>query len=106
LLHSCSLRKCGGLPAGVPADNDYTFCTSNISAACYFYKSSALNYVSARAACKAQGGDLVSYNTEDEQQAVSVRLVPRSVPLVWLANHSLADPPANTHTLTCQPSLR
>jgi hypothetical protein len=55
----------------VPADNDRTFCTSNISAACYFYQSSALSYPNARAACKAMGGDLVSYNSEEEQQAVS-----------------------------------
>ncbi len=55
----------------MPADNDYTFCTSSISAACYLYKSSALPYPNARAACKALGGDLVSYNSDDEQQTVS-----------------------------------
>jgi hypothetical protein len=54
-------------PAGLPADNDRTYCTSNVSAACYFYQPTAANYATAKAACLGMGGFLASWNSAHEQ---------------------------------------
>jgi hypothetical protein len=53
---------------GVPADNDYTFCMSNVTAGtCYFYVNQAADYLTARTRCRARGGQLIAYNTDQEQ---------------------------------------
>jgi hypothetical protein len=53
--------------AGLPSENDRTFCTSNVSAACYFYQSTAATYPIAKTRCESMGGFLASWNSAAEQ---------------------------------------
>jgi hypothetical protein len=54
-------------PAGLPTDNDLIFCKSNVSAACYFYRTAQVPYTTAKSNCQALGGDLVSWSSDEEQ---------------------------------------
>jgi hypothetical protein len=51
----------------IPADNDRTYCNTNVSNACYFYNSTAATYINAKASCAALGGFLAAYNSPEEQ---------------------------------------
>ena len=55
---------------GVPTDSDRVFCRNSMNNTCYFYNSIGATYANAKAACKAKGGNLVSYNSAEEQLAV------------------------------------
>jgi hypothetical protein len=59
--------------AGLPAENDRIFCTSNVSAACYFYQNTAANYATAKARCESMGGFLASWNSAAEQVGLRLR---------------------------------
>jgi hypothetical protein len=56
--------------AGLPANSDRIYCTSNVSASCYFYDPYYKNYTTARTKCSSGlpwHGWLVSYNSSEEQ---------------------------------------
>jgi hypothetical protein len=73
-LHCCGWQL--GMPllhAGLPADSDRTYCTSNVSASCYFYDPYGKTYSQAKAKCSSGlpwHGWLASYNSSEEQRDV------------------------------------
>ncbi len=57
--------------AGIPTDNDRTFCASGaVNETCYFYNPTWLDRDKAQQACQARGGWLVAYNSGEEQLEV------------------------------------
>lgn len=67
VTHPLGLTTLPHAAAGLPANNDRTFCTSGVSAACYFYQPTAANYGTASARCESMGGFLASWNSAAEQ---------------------------------------
>ena len=55
--------------AGAPMNNDNRFCPSAFGS-CYLYNATTRNYTAATTYCQGLGGQLVSYNKEDEQLQV------------------------------------
>jgi hypothetical protein len=54
----------------LPANSDRVYCTSNVSASCYFYDPYGKTYRTAKTKCSSGlpwGGWLVSYNSSAEQ---------------------------------------
>lgn len=54
------------LCAGVPQNNDYTYCPAN-GTSCYFYKSASHTYANAVGYCQNLGGYVVAWNSDPEQ---------------------------------------
>ena len=52
--------------AGVPQNNDNTYCPAN-GTSCYFFKSAASSYANAVGYCQDLGGYVVAWNSEPEQ---------------------------------------
>jgi hypothetical protein len=55
---------------GLPPNNLYWFCPSGVSSSCYRVNASNANYATHKANCRAVGGDLVSFNSPEEQLLV------------------------------------
>jgi hypothetical protein len=67
LLHMCWPSHFLLHVPGLPTDSDLIYCKGNVSQACYFYYPTAVAYTTAKASCKAQEGDLVSWTSDEEQ---------------------------------------
>jgi hypothetical protein len=71
--------------AGVPADNDYTFCKSSVTPeTCYFFVNQLVNFTIARSRCRTMGGQLAAYATDDEQLDVGGR----ALGTLWMIVHT------------------
>jgi hypothetical protein len=81
----------------MPTDSDVIFCkiSSNISEACYFYQKTGASSAVAKTKCKSLGGDLVSWNSDEEQLTVSAAAV--LCHLAGSASRAFLKPPV-THT--------
>jgi hypothetical protein len=66
--HSATTATCSP-PAGAPPSNATFFCDGT-STSCFSESPNRASWTNARAACQAQGGDLVKYDTAQKQRAV------------------------------------
>ena len=55
---------------GLPTDNDFIYCKHTLGQACYFYRTQAATHSSAKSSCQAMGGNLVAWNSDEEQLEV------------------------------------